>query len=112
MQSDQKKQVNGEALREASLVIRAALEVLHIAKKLVVVQALENVNLEVHDPAAGSRVDRGERLSGGASGRLRKMLAEHRVVVAEGKGSAAAKMIEMRPNILKGVLMSGPSRCE
>lgn len=92
LQSGQKPQTDREAVREASRVIRAALEALILAKNLVVVEVLENVNLKA--------------LSEGASERVRMLLTNCRAVIASGVGSAANETIESRPGILKGMLIS------
>lgn len=110
LQSSQKPQADREAVREASMVIRAALEALHLAKKLVVVEVLEKANLEASDAAPGRRISDGEPLSEGDSERLKMLLTNCRAVIANGEGSSAKKMIENRPGILKGMLISTPQR--
>lgn len=75
-------------MREASKIVRAALETQHLAKKLVVVEVLRKANLKA--------------LSEGASERVRTLLTDCRAVIANGEGSAVKKMSENRPDILKG----------
>lgn len=112
VQPDKNVQVDGKTLRHASHMMLFALEALNLAKRVVVVEVLEKANLEVFGAAAGKRVHGGERLPEGDPNWLKRNLADYRAYVAQGKGTIAEKMIEKRPGILKGMLVSDPPRCE
>ena len=112
VQPDKKTQVDGKTLRHASLMMLFALEALNLAKRLIVVEVLEKANLEVFGTAAGKRVHGGERLPEGDPNWLERKLAEYRAYVAQGKGTIAQKVIEKRPGILKGMLVSDPPWCQ
>ena len=112
VQPDKKIQVDGKTLQHASLMMLFALEALNLAKRIIVVEVLEKANLEVFGTAAGKRVHGGEQLPEGDPNWLERNLAEYRAYVDQGKGTMAKKMIEKRPGILKGMLVSDPPRCE
>lgn len=104
-------QVDKQVLRRASVIMIMALEALHFAKKLVVVEVLEKANLEAFGAKAGKRVHGGERLPEGDPDWLKQNMAEFGAYVAQSKGSVAEKVIEKSPGILKGMLRSNPPAC-